>query len=266
MKKLFFLITVFLSVLSCEESLQPLRENKLVVEGWIESDGYPVVLLTLTASPEVAEDINLADYVAKFAKITLSDGDTTVVLTGSVDRKYYPPMVFKTYDIKGVAGKTYYLTAQYNGLEVSAETKILEPYEIKDVKTVAVDDTARIFDVEIQDGVSPGGKIMFFSRVWNTETRLFPSLFGIYEVEENKKTYTVYHSKESPNFSAGDSVSIHLCRLDDFQFRFWQAYSNAVNFGGGFVISTDKSLPSNIEGGYGYFFGYGASKVGIVAE
>ena len=264
-KILLFLIAIFLLAAACEDNTMPPRENKLVVEGWIESGGYPVVLLTLTASPEIAEDINLVDYVAKFAKITLSDGDTTVILTGSVDRKYYPPMVFKTYKMKGEPGKTYRLTAQYNGLEVCAETKIMEPIEIKNIETIVVDDTARIFNVEIDETVSSGEKMMFFTRVWNSETRLYPSLFGVYEVD-NGRNYRVYHSKESPNFAVGDSVEVHLCSVDDFQFKFWQSYSNAVNFGGGFVISTDKSLPTNIEGGYGYFFGYGASSKFVIIE
>lgn len=241
-------------------------EEKLVVEGWIESDGFPVVLLTMTAAPDVAEDINLADYIAKYAKVTISDGDTTVILTGVVDRNYYPPVVFKNFDMRGKVGKEYLLTAVYEGRRVSACTKILEPYSIGKLTQENTGDTTRILNVEVADEIPVGNKIMFFSRIWHQETRFYPSLLGIYEVEQGRSSYSVYHEIKSTDFCRGDTVAVKLYHLDDFQFKFWQAYFNAVNFGGGFVISTDKSLPSNIEGGYGYFFGYGATSETIILE
>ncbi len=241
-------------------------EEKLVVEGWIESDGFPVVLLTMTAAPDIAEDINLADYIAKYAKVTISDGDTTVILTGSVDKNYYPPVVFKNYDMRGVEGKEYTLTATYEGKTIQARTQILCPYDIEDVVPVSTGDTSRILDVTVQDNIPAGEKIMFFSRIWHKETRFYPSLLGIYETEMGRNKYSVYHEIKSTDFSRGDSVAVKLYHLDDFQFKFWQAYFNAVNFGGGFVISTDKSLPSNIEGGYGYFFGYGTDLWSLILE
>ena len=260
------LIITLLFFVSCYKYEGNDAEEKLVVEGWIESDGFPVVILTMAASPEIAEDINLADYIAKYAKVTLSDGDTTVILTGMIDKKYYPPMVFKNFDMRGKPGKEYVLTAQYRGKKVSAKTKILAPYEIKGITPVITGDTTRILNAGIEDKIPAGEKIMFFSRVWNKETRFYPSLLGIYEVESGKNVYSIYHKIKSTDFSSGDSVVVKLCHIDDFQFDFWQAYFNAVNFGGGFVISTDKSLPSNIEGGYGYFFGYGISSASVILE
>lgn len=260
------LIIICLLFVSCYDYEGNNADEKLVVEGWIESDGFPVVILTMTAAPEIAEDINLADYIAKYARVTLSDGDTTVILTGMIDRKYYPPVVFKNYEMRGVAGKEYVLTAEYQGKKVTAKTKILEPVELKSVTPVVTGDTTRILDAEIQQSVPSGDKIMFFSRIWNKETRFYPSLLGIYEVQQNKNVYSIYHEIKSTDFSSGDSVAVKLCHISDFQFDFWQAYFNAVNFGSGFVISTDKSLPSNIEGGYGYFFGYGVSAMSVVVE
>ncbi|MDD6003658.1 MAG: DUF4249 family protein [Bacteroidales bacterium] len=258
------LILTLLLLTSCYEYEGNDAEPKLVVEGWIESDGFPVVILTMTAAPEIAEDINLADYIAKYAKVTISDGDTTVILTGMMDKKYYPPLVFKSFDMRGKVGKEYYLTAEYRGLTVTAKTKILEPYDLYEITPVVTGDTTRILDAEVQHEIPGGEKIMFFSRVWNEETRFYPALLGIYEVEPNKNVYSIYHKKKATDYNVGDSIVVKLCHIDDFQFNFWQAYFNAVNFGGGFVISTDKSLPSNIEGGYGYFFGYGVSSKSVI--
>ncbi len=265
--RILLALIITLTLAACDDYEQYNNaEVKLVVEGWIESDGYPVVLLTMTAAPEIAEDINLADYIARYAKVTISDGDTTVILTGSIDRNYYPPVVFKNFDMRGKAGKEYLLTAEYEGRSVRARTKILDPYGICDVAPVITGDTTRILDVAVDDTVPAGAKIMFFTRIWHHETRFYPSLLGIYEAEKDRRNYSVYHDIKSTDFARGDSVAVKLYHLDDFQFKFWQSYFNAVNFGGGFVISTDKSLPSNVEGGYGFFFGYGASSATIILD
>ncbi len=258
---------MLLLLASCEGYETNEADEKLVLEGWIESGGYPVVLLTMTAAPDIAEDINLADYIAKYAKVTLCDGDTTIVLTGMIDKNYYPPVVFKSFKMRGKPGREYILTATYEGRTVRACTKIAEPYSIKQVSQVSTGDTTRVLDVEIEENIPAGEKIMFFTRIWHQETRYYPSLLGIYEsTGEYPRKYSVFHEIKSTDFVRGDSVSVKLYHLDDFQFKFWQAYFNAVNFGGGFVISTDKSLPTNVEGGYGYFFGYGSSKASIILE
>ena len=69
---------------------------EIVVEGWIEDGGYPVVIVTTTVpvTDEFKEWGSLNDHVVRWAKVTVSDGEREEVLTGKMDKDYFPPYVY----------------------------------------------------------------------------------------------------------------------------------------------------------------------------
>src|SRR5688572_17462321 len=92
------IITVILFVLiSCKkESTHTLGEYKpkFVVEGWIEQDDYPFVILTHNLPFFTSVDsAQLSEVVIRWAKVTVSDGQTTEVLTAKRDTNYFPPFI-----------------------------------------------------------------------------------------------------------------------------------------------------------------------------
>ena len=85
MKRIVILITILAFLFGCVGKYQPEDEPQIVVEGWIEAGGYPVVILTTTVSVgEQQKDwASLKDHVIRWAKVSISDGEEEVVLTGS---------------------------------------------------------------------------------------------------------------------------------------------------------------------------------------
>lgn len=114
------------AAVSCTPQHIP-SEPEMVLEGWIDEGGHPVVMLH--KSINFTEDFDTFDElvgekVIYFGKVTISDGETSAILTGRLDTTYLPPYTYSSVRIMGEAGKTYYVEAEYEGKKVSATTTI----------------------------------------------------------------------------------------------------------------------------------------------
>ena len=51
------------------------NESKLIVEGWIEDGGFPVVIISrsLLVSTDYQDVHSLSDHIVRWAKVTVSD-------------------------------------------------------------------------------------------------------------------------------------------------------------------------------------------------
>ena len=78
---------------------------QLVVEGWIDEGGFPVVILSETVPiSDIYADVNtLNDRVIKWAKVSIDDGENEVILTGKNSPSYFPPYIYTTSRMRGVA-------------------------------------------------------------------------------------------------------------------------------------------------------------------
>lgn len=130
-KLLIFLPLIIVAYLasSCREDIELVgNDTQLVVEGWIEDGNFPIVLLTKSFAPnkDNLSENDLLKYLIRWAKVTVSDGDESVVLTGKFDSRYFPPYIYTTTHLRGQAGKTYTLTVDYGEFQASAITTIPE--------------------------------------------------------------------------------------------------------------------------------------------
>ena len=83
-KIIFLTIITSLLLSSCTEDRFAEAEPQLVVEGWIDADGYPIVMLSLNmpiTDQEITFD-SLVNSIVIWGKVTISDGEKEVVLTG----------------------------------------------------------------------------------------------------------------------------------------------------------------------------------------
>ena len=84
---------------SCEEGFIPSDRDELIVEGWIDADGFPVVIITHSLPVRLKDEGIKVSQIAKFmetsAKVTVSDGETSVTLTGKLDQGYFPPYIYR---------------------------------------------------------------------------------------------------------------------------------------------------------------------------
>lgn len=153
-------IAVLLLLSSCTKEVVieiPGYEEQLVIDGRIETDQPPFVLLS--KSKEVYAPTDLNSFLNGFvtgATVTVSDGTTTVQLDeicsnnlppgteqmaaamfgiSVADLANYNICAYTTFNtaIWGQVGKTYTLTVEYEGKTYTAETSILPPTTFDDL-------------------------------------------------------------------------------------------------------------------------------------
>ncbi len=154
MLKIFILLIAVITFFSCEKEVKlelPDFQQKIVVDGRIETDMPPIVVLTRSQDLYAPTDINsLQNNFVRNATITVSDGTTTVVLdefcTDELDPSLYPMIAealgvsvealttmnfcaYSTFDsaIFGQVGKTYSLHIDVEDQVFTSSTKIENP-------------------------------------------------------------------------------------------------------------------------------------------
>ena len=101
--------------------------KKLVVDGFIESNGFARVQLSYNASYfQEIDSANIRDLLESTAKVTVSDGEREEVLTLRRDNTLFPPFYYEGTSIIGQAGRQYKLTIELKGKTYTAVTTIPE--------------------------------------------------------------------------------------------------------------------------------------------
>ncbi|MCM1068206.1 MAG: DUF4249 domain-containing protein [Muribaculaceae bacterium] len=242
----------------------------LVVEGSIDSDGYPDVIVTLSVQAD-GSNVDLSDAMMRMATVTISDdAGNSAVLTGAPSSKHFPPYHYFTYDIKGVPGRTYTLTARYRDLSVSSTAYMPYPTPIDSVVlgTIATSDTLRTATVHFTAPDDCPAYYHLSTRVVGLDGRFLPATLGITEVNEPGANVCMeaLRAKTSidtldyvPHYPIGSVALFKLERVEREVYDFWKMFSNSSLFGSSEFFDSSFSLPSNIEGGYGIWSPAGAS-------
>ena len=265
-------------LLAC--SREEYQENceEIVVEGWIESGGAPVVMLsrtfTVTTEEETDEDESI---VLPWGKVTVSDGTQSVILTGDYDERYFPPYIYSTSRIKGVPGRTYRLTVEYGDRVLTAQTTIPMPDSLEAFTVTPCAEADSMYQITAYYDDDPSTKdyYMFFTRIYNREKRYFPSYLSVTDDERlslhNKQVVqpgmhlmTSDRHKYRPYFHEGDSVQVKFAKIDETTYRIQKAYHEMVSLSSNPVFTSDLSMPTNIEGGLGFWCGYAVTKYNVV--
>ena len=259
---------------SCVRDDAETPPTALVVEGWIEDGGYPVVQLGVTRPVDgMMQDIN--EYVVRWGKVTVSDGTDSVILTGGYDENYFPPYKYTSFDLMGQAGKTYTLTAEYRGMKVSAVTTIPAPVRLDSLRAVQTgNDTLYYVKAYFHDPSGSPDYYGLFSRRRGKDKAFLLSPMGIFSDEVlsaqitadvycGTSVYTETERQASACFKEGDQVEVQLRHMDEASYRFWQSYSNWVNQSSNMFFPYTQELASNIRDGKGYWCGYGTHALSV---
>ncbi len=256
----------------------------LVVQGAIETNTPPYVLLTTTISFFSTVDLaTLENSFVHNAIVTVSDGSKTITLkeysldTGAKNNKIYIYSI-DTNNISnimlGEVGKYYTLTITTNGKTYTSVTKIPNP---KGVDTMWFDkplfsnaqtpDSALQLFVNYTDPDTIGNCVRYFTKRNNEQ--FYPS--GIFKDEAvnglripNIGLEAGYDDSSKVNadslryFYPGDTVTLKWCEIDKKVYDFWASYI----YGGtviGDPFATPINLKSNISNGaLGVWSGYGS--------
>lgn len=270
-KYLFFLIIAF-TFAACNEDLDMEGDNAscLVVEGWIEDGGFPVVMLTrsLPVTTEYQSMDDLSDYMLRWARVTVSNGEDSVVLTGKYDRGYFPPFIYTTSRMRGEAGKEYTLTVEYRDYYATSTTCIPAVPDACTFKVEPCTDSDTLFQIKATFSDNPAEKnyYQFFTRVGTSTKQYQASYLGTIDdaVLNTITEMPVYRGhqlktdKYTPYYTLHDTVSVKFAHIDETSFHIWDSYTKTLSLSGNMFLSTSTDMASNIVGGYGYWCGYGA--------
>ena len=268
-RKRILLLLAALLPLSCQKSLPP-GESRLVVEGWIENGGHPMVLLSESFPVELNKEITVEDMLGnlvKWAKVTVSDGEQTFMLTGMVDESYFPPYVFTTGSITGEVGKTYALRVEYKDYVAEAETTIPAPVPLDTVYVAAVKDSLCHVVCGFTDPSESGNCYKFFTRTTGVDSHYHPSLLA--QLDDNQlngytevflyNTLRLMDFVSQPNLRQGDELWVKMCTMDRQSFHFWRNFE-ATLLSNVFNMDFWVDNQSNVQGGLGYWIGYGVDR------
>lgn len=266
MKKCLHIAAVLLALAACSKT-EEVGRSRLVVEGWIENGGHPVVMVSESIGIATDKDMDIkgmVDHMAKWAKVTVSDGTTTEILTGIPDPRYFPPYIFTTSKITGEVGKTYTLNIEYKDYKVEASTRIPQPVPIDNVSVLSVTDSTASVKVCFTDPPETGQYYKVFTKTEGTDSHYHPSaLTNISDESLNGSTEIFLYSTQRlmdaidwPNIRVGDVIWIKLCTTDKKTFDYWNNFeimlaSNALS------VFYENDMESNLDGALGYWAGYG---------
>lgn len=265
------MLSILLCTLAaCSGFEQTEREAVIVVDGWIEDGGYPIVMVTtsLPVSTSSGNVADLKDNIARWALVTVSDGQTKETLTGMTNKNYFPPYIYTTSRMKGEAGKTYTLEVTNKGRKVTAVTTIPEKVPFDRIEATRAENGGYSISAEFTDPDRAGDAYKIFTRVEKQDSCFKSSFMGVLDDSsfQGNRIHTNIFPPEiaetnrfSMNFPAGSVVHVKFCTMDEQALRYWSDFENVVNLSRNPLLPVCIDIRSNIEGGLGLWAGYGAS-------
>jgi len=254
----------------------------LVVDGWIENNQNPRVILTYSTPYFSIVDSNSFMTIVEYSfKVSVNDGEHSEVLTFGPDTNYFPPYIYRGYEIFGEPGKTYqlvvskskYIAAKdtfVNDTLITSTTTIPKPPEIDTAWFELEPDKDSLGTIKIvfTDDINVHNYYRILTLSKNSYKRYIPVLSSTIDDDLFKKatiTYTLFKGRAAPImepedvfYKIGDVVKIKFCTISKKSYIFWNTFQleslNAINP----FASSNANLQGNIEGeGLGIWSGQG---------
>lgn len=280
MKKILIAFALLLAA-ACTPSWQPEGEERLVVEGWIDAGGFPIVMVT-TSVPTSTEYQSIDDqesHLMRHARVTVSDGENSVILTGMYNDAYFPPYIYKTSDLRGVAGKSYSLKVELPsvGLTAIGTTTIPTAVPLDSIWCVPSPDEKGKYNIKARfsDPEASEDYYRLFVKVAGKDSSYVASYMGCMSdsdlprhAEINVMRGLSVDNESSwawnpASFEKGDEVMVKFCTMDRVSYEFWNSYERVVSLSVLPMFQATYNPAFNVTGGIGYWCGYGASKYTI---
>lgn len=245
---------------------------EIVVEGWIEDGGFPVVIVTTSVpvSTDYKDWDTLMDHLVRWAKVSISDGEKEVILTGKMDTDYFPPYIYTTARMRGEAGKKYSLKVEYGGRTETAETTIPSKVPLEYVKVLERTDGYGIV-AGLKDNTETKDYYKFFTMVEGVDSTYVSSFLGLVDdvVLGEEVTDIAVNSTFVSNFNTiersqvsyeeDDVVRVRFVTMDETSFNYWSDYDDVTILSTNPFFPVNKKIRSNISSGMGYWAGYGST-------
>ncbi len=257
---------------SCTKDIDvdlPAGQPMLVVEGRIETDLPPIVLLSRSSPFYTSLYLDsVSKYFVSGARITVSDGTDSILLTELLlDTAGIQVPVYLGLGMVGQTGKTYRLTIEVDGRVLKATTTIPNPAPLDSVWWEPIEgsdtlvrllarytdnalstDFIRYFTKRNAEPFLPGLNSVFDDALISGQQLDFPLDRGI--DRNNPDTFNDYGL-----FYRGDTIAVKWCAIDKEHFLFWRTLEFELG-GQGSPFASPVLIQTNIEGGLGIWGGY----------
>lgn len=268
-----FIVFVAAMLTSCDEDHLAVTQPQLVVEGWIEDGGYPVVIVTssIPISEEYMPAETLSDYIVRWATVTVYCGEDSAVLTGKYDKGYFPPYIYTTSRMKGEQGKNYSLKVEYKDMVATATTTIPPRPDVMRFRLERCEDSDTMYQVKavFTDNKEEKNYYQLFSKVGAENKQYLASYLGSIDddVLGDTTEVAVYRGHEvlstmdyTPYFRPNDTISVKLSQIDEASFHFWDDYIKILSLSHNPFMAPQRSIRYNIVNGSGYWCGMNSVK------
>lgn len=254
---------------------EEIDHSKLVVEGWIDADKHPIVILhtSYSFSDSVPANTTLVDVLAEhmvlFGKVVIFDGQDSITLTGRVDSNYLPPYIYTTTRIKGEVGSTYHLKALYKGFSATAKTRIPEPSYLDSITVKKHNE--RMTVQAHANNLQIGDTYAIFARKSKDKQYLLCP-FGVFRANSEHMTIQVRNPFDLNNNAlmiqflfpyAKDMIDIKFAHIEEEEYQILNSLASQKVTQGVYFMETYGNIVSNITNGNGYWCGMGASEYSV---
>ncbi|HEY4788185.1 MAG TPA: DUF4249 family protein, partial [Bacteroidales bacterium] len=217
--------------------------------------------------------------VLRQAKVTVSDGTNSEILTLMYDENIFPPFYYQGTELLGQTGKTYQLTVNYGSITLTASTTIPDPVKADSLwfqPSADEPDLGEIL-VRLHDPVDKNYYKMY-TKILGKQKGFYPTLISNFDDKLFNGQEFTFHLDKGPEsylnlnqkdflFSSDDTVMVKICTMDAQNFAFWQGYQNEVSNGANPFASSFHEVKTNISGdGLGNWGGYGTSVYEIITK
>ena len=251
----------------------------LVVEGWIDADQHPVVLLHTTYPLNNDKDTfrtlaeAIPEHIITFGRVVLYDGSDSVILTGRVDTNYMPPYIYTTVFMKGEVEKEYRPHASYKNYSATATT-FIPSVPVFDSIFVRVKDSLNTEICGYCSHLIPGEHyLVMVKKAADSQYSLCP--MGVFEAQKEQMRIDIrnplnFGSKNRLGAGYWSSlyfpkwkntkIGIKFAHIGADEYRCWDSFGAQSLTQGVFFVETHKNIATNISGGLGCWCGMGAAE------
>jgi hypothetical protein len=248
--------------------------EKIIVQGSIADGEYPRIYLSLNVPlSEPIDSATILKKVIRTAKVTISDGINTEILTSKWEREHFPPYVYVGTELKGKAGVRYYLTVEYGGYKLTGQTGIPESVDVQNFTFTPVNgrDSLRILGVRIQ--MSENEKKGYLVHTKLHTDKKFHGTRIVYNEQLNLSGLQRFViSPQHPSstggyFRVGDTIRIKVSAIDSTSTVFFGGLYEKGGVGSDIFTGQSKSLNSNIsKPGFGVWYGAATSYYQLIVN
>ncbi len=258
---------------SCEEDYginSGEERMPLVIEGWIEENDYPIVIVTRALDLN-DEDSRIEDAIEKWCRVTVYDNGEPIVLTARKNTNYNPNFIYTTNKIIGQQGHVYKLTVETEDTIAVAESTLLPCGSISRLEAIPTSENDTLYSIKayltnLQEEQyykifckGDGEDRHFASFLGNLTGKEYNPTNGVTVSRGIHRAFTEDEEDFTHYFSSGEKVEVKLCSMGKEVYEFWKTYDLNVSLSSNMFLSFTADCPGNITGAKGYWAAYGSS-------